>query len=82
MAGTDKWRPRIEEGPAIILVAPQLGENIGMVARAMANFGLADPRLVAPRDGWPSEEAQRAAWPVYTSPSPRDRTRTRMPSSA
>lgn len=61
MAGTDKLRPRIEEGPAIILVAPQLGENIGMVARAMANFGLADLRLVAPRDGWPSEKAQSAA---------------------
>jgi tRNA/rRNA methyltransferase len=38
--------------PAIILVRPQLGENIGMAARAMANFGLADLRLVAPRDGW------------------------------
>jgi tRNA/rRNA methyltransferase len=38
--------------PAIILVRPQLGENIGMAARAMANFGLSDLRLVAPRDGW------------------------------
>jgi tRNA/rRNA methyltransferase len=38
--------------PAIILVRPQLGENIGMAARAMANFGLKDLRLVAPRDGW------------------------------
>ena len=37
-------------GPAIILVEPQLGENIGMVARAMANFGLAELRLVNPRD--------------------------------
>jgi len=38
--------------PAIILVRPQLGENVGMAARAMANFGLTDLRLVAPRDGW------------------------------
>ena len=38
--------------PAIILVRPQLGENIGMAARAMANFGLSDLRLAAPRDGW------------------------------
>ncbi|WP_034490964.1 RNA methyltransferase [Afifella pfennigii] len=48
-------------GPAIVLVEPQLGENIGMVARAMANFGLADLRLVAPRDGWPNEKARAAA---------------------
>jgi tRNA/rRNA methyltransferase len=48
-------------GPAIILVEPQLGENIGMVARAMANFGLEELRLVAPRDGWPSEKARAAA---------------------
>jgi tRNA/rRNA methyltransferase len=48
-------------GPAIVLVEPQLGENIGMVARAMANFGLAELRLVNPRDGWPSEKARAAA---------------------
>jgi tRNA/rRNA methyltransferase len=48
-------------GPAIILVEPQLGENIGMVARAMANFGLLELRLVNPRDGWPSEKARAAA---------------------
>lgn len=48
-------------GPAIILVEPQLGENIGMVARAMANFGLSEMRLVNPRDGWPSESARSAA---------------------
>lgn len=47
--------------PAIILVRPQLGENIGMVARAMANFGLDDLRIVAPRDGWPNEDAVSAA---------------------
>lgn len=50
-----------EPAPAVILVAPQLGQNIGMTARAMANFGLADLRLVAPRDGWPSEKARAAA---------------------
>jgi tRNA/rRNA methyltransferase len=48
-------------GPAIILVKPQLGENIGFAARAMANFGLSDLRLVAPRDGWPNEKAHAAA---------------------
>ena len=48
-------------GPAFILVEPQLGENIGAVARAMLNCGLSDLRLVNPRDGWPSETAQRAA---------------------
>lgn len=61
MAGTDHRRERIEEGPAVILVEPQLGENIGMVARAMANFGLVDLRLVNPRDGWPNEKADAAA---------------------
>lgn len=40
--------------PVIILVEPQLAENIGMVARAMANFGLSELRLVKPRDGWPT----------------------------
>jgi tRNA/rRNA methyltransferase len=43
--------------PAIILVAPQMGENIGAAARVMANFGLTDLRLVAPRDGWPNPAA-------------------------
>ena len=47
--------------PAVILVEPQLGENIGAAARAMANFGLGDLRLVAPRDGWPSKKAKAAA---------------------
>lgn len=61
MAGTNRNQDRIEEGPAVILVEPQLGENIGMVARAMANFGLIDLRLVAPRDGWPNEKAQATA---------------------
>lgn len=47
--------------PALILVRPQLGMNIGMAARAMANFGLADLRLVSPRDGWPNPDAGPAA---------------------
>ena len=47
--------------PAIILVEPQLGENIGMTARAMANFGLRELRLVNPRDGWPNEAARANA---------------------
>lgn len=49
------------KGPAIILVNTQMGENIGMAARAMLNCGLTDLRLVSPRDGWPSEIAQRAS---------------------
>ncbi len=61
MAGTNSERQLLAEGPVIILVEPQMGENIGMVARAMANFGLADLRLVNPRDGWPNEKAQAAA---------------------
>ena len=61
MAGTNSELELVAEGPAIILVEPQLGENIGMVARAMANFGLAELRLVNPRDGWPSEKARAAA---------------------
>jgi tRNA/rRNA methyltransferase len=47
--------------PTIILVRPQLGENIGMAARAMLNCGLSDLRMVTPRDGWPNPKAQRAA---------------------
>lgn len=47
--------------PIIILVEPQLAENIGMVARAMANFGLSELRIVAPRDGWPRKGAHSAA---------------------
>lgn len=43
--------------PAIILVRPQMGENIGAAARAMANFSLRGLRLVAPRDGWPNPKA-------------------------
>ena len=46
---------------SIILVRPQMGENIGATARAMANFGLRDLRLVAPRDGWPNPKASDMA---------------------
>ncbi len=47
--------------PAVILVQPQLGENIGHTARAMLNFGLTDLRLVKPRDGWPNPAAGPSA---------------------
>jgi len=56
------------KSPAVILDRPQLAENIGAVARVMANFGLEDLRLVAPRDGWPQERAWASAsganWPL------------------
>jgi len=66
LAGTDKTkrdrpRARLAGGPAVVLVDPQLGENIGMVARAMLNCGLGDLRLVRPRDGWPNSAAEKAA---------------------
>ena len=65
-AGTDRTKTSIEGGPVIILVRPQLAVNVGMCARAMANFGLGDLRLVAPRGGWPppgpyDETAEAAA---------------------
>lgn len=53
--------PLISPPPAIVLVRPQLGENIGKAARAMLNFGLTDMRIVAPRDGWPNADALPAA---------------------
>ena len=49
------------KAPVIVLVRPQLGENIGKAARAMLNFGLTEMRLVAPRDGWPNPAAGPAA---------------------
>lgn len=52
---------RVAGGPAVILVTPQLGENIGAAARAMLNFGLTDLRLVAPRDGWPNPASESTA---------------------
>lgn len=51
----------IEPSPVVILVRPQLAENIGAVARAMANGGVFHLRLVAPRDGWPQARAWRTA---------------------
>jgi tRNA/rRNA methyltransferase len=61
-AGTDKTKRWIDAGgPIIILVEPQLGENIGAAARVMANFALGRLRLVKPRDGWPNLQARRAA---------------------
>jgi tRNA/rRNA methyltransferase len=61
-AGTDKTKDWIvQAGPIVVLVEPQLGENIGAAARVMANFGLARLRLVKPRDGWPNLQAQRSA---------------------
>jgi tRNA/rRNA methyltransferase len=57
-AGTDKTKSWVvQPGPCVILVEPQLADNIGSVARAMANFGLSELRLVAPRQGWPHERA-------------------------
>jgi tRNA/rRNA methyltransferase len=47
--------------PVVVLVRPQLGENIGKAARAMLNFGLVEMRLVSPRDGWPNPSAGPAA---------------------
>jgi tRNA/rRNA methyltransferase len=66
MAGTDSTKhPDAalagRPAPAIILVEPQLGENIGMAARAMLNCELTDLRLVNPRDGWPSDDALSAS---------------------
>ena len=58
-AGTDHTKEALTGGPAIILVRPQLAVNIGMCARAMANFGLSDLRLVSPREGWPRTGAYR-----------------------
>jgi tRNA/rRNA methyltransferase len=62
MSGTDRTKSAPDlAGPVVILVEPQLGENIGMTARAMGNFALSRLRLVNPRDGWPNIAAQRAA---------------------
>jgi tRNA/rRNA methyltransferase len=61
-AGTDKTK-RWSAGPApvVVLVEPQLGENIGAAARAMANFGLSRLRLVKPRQPWPNDKARMMA---------------------
>lgn len=64
MTGTDHSKiaaPANEAGPVIILIQPQMGENIGAAARAMMNCGLNRLRLVRPRDGWPNEKANANA---------------------
>ena len=65
MSGTDRSRLDATEGgdggPVVVLVEPQLPENIGMVARAMLNCGLTRLRLVRPREGWPNDKAVAAA---------------------
>jgi tRNA/rRNA methyltransferase len=61
-AGTDKTRQWIDApAPIVVLVEPQLGQNIGAAARVMGNFGLSRLRLISPRDGWPNSEAGRVA---------------------
>ena len=63
MTGRDGGADLVPVGntPVVILVRPQLADNIGACARAMANGGLFHMRLVAPRDGWPQEKAWRTA---------------------
>src|ERR1700689_848362 len=61
-AGTDKTKRWVETpGPVVVRVEPQLGENIGAAARAMANFGLSQLRLVKPRQTWPNDKASMMA---------------------
>jgi tRNA/rRNA methyltransferase len=61
-AGTDKTKDwQAPPGPVVVLVEPQLGENIGAAARAMANFGLSLLRIVNPKQGWPNDKARRMA---------------------
>jgi len=61
-AGTDKTKNWVQQpGPVVILVEPQMGENIGSAARAMANFGLGRLRLVKPREQWPNPQARKMA---------------------
>ena len=61
MGRVSKGRATATAAPVVILVRPQLGDNIGMAARAMLNCGLSSLRLVSPRDGWPNPKAVRAA---------------------
>ena len=67
----------LRNAPCVVLVRPRLDENVGAVARAMANFGLADLRLVAPAPtcDWRSEAAARRACGAHAIPSARRRTR-------
>ena len=69
-AGTDKTKNWVQQpGPVVILVEPQMGENIGSAARAMANFGLGRLRLVKPREEWPNPQARKMA--LGRGPHPR-----------
>lgn len=61
MAADPAASPAPAAGPAVVLVEPQLGENIGFAARAMLNCGLTDLRLVRPRQPWPNRRAWAAA---------------------
>src|SRR5258707_4958684 len=61
MGRASKGRATAAAAPVVILVRPQLGDNIGMAARAMLNGGLSSLWLVSPRDGWPNAKAERAA---------------------
>ncbi len=61
-AGTDRTREWIDRpGPVVVLVEPQMGENIGSAARAMGNFGLSRLRLVKPKEAWPNPRARMLA---------------------
>src|SRR6185369_8744937 len=61
-AGTDKTKNWVQQpGPVVILVEPQMGENVGSAARAMANFGLGRLRIVKPREEWPNPQARKMA---------------------
>lgn len=61
MAGTDSRRPQVTGGPSIVLIDPQLDENIGTVARAMLNCGLTDLRLVRPRAQWLNDKTRASS---------------------
>src|SRR5260370_22029407 len=61
MGRASKGRGTATAAPVVILVRPQLGDNIGMAARAMLNCGLSSLRLGSPRGGWPNPKAVRAA---------------------
>src|SRR3546814_12911364 len=77
-------RTMISVPPVIVLVRPQLGQNIGKAARAMLNFGLTEMRLIAPRDGWPNPDAGPSAAGadiIFERAAVLDRKSTRLNSS-
>src|SRR3546814_6586747 len=74
-------RTMISVPPVIVLVRPQLGQNIGKAARAMLNFGLTEMRLIAPRDGWPNPDAGPSAAGADIILERADRKSTRLNSS-